>query len=311
MAEMLPMTTDRSFKGHATVFAANAIWGLYAPIGKSVLAEFSAFSLNTFRIVGAALAFWLFSLFLPQEHVDPKDMLRLFFAALFCVVFNQGFSVLGLSLTSPIEASIMATATPIITMIVAAIYLREPITNKKVLGIFIGAIGALILIFGHRTSGITGSNNFLGNIFCLISQLSFAIYLTVFKDLIGKYSAITISKWMFIYASICFIPFSYHDIVSIDFASVSPEMFIKIGYIVFGATFLAYIFIMTGQRLLRPTIVSMYSYVQPIVATLFAVALGMDTFGWQNGLAVALVFIGVYFVTMSKSKAELEREGKI
>jgi drug/metabolite transporter (DMT)-like permease len=302
------MSNDKSLKGHAAVLVANILWGAYAPICKAVLAEFSAFSVIAFRALGAATAFWLLSLFLPQEHVNPKDMLRLFFASLFGVVFNQSTSVIGLSLTSPIDASIVATVTPITTMIVAALYLHEPITNKKVLGIFIGGMGALALILDNPHSTGGGSNHLLGNVFCLISQLSFAVYLTVFKDLVGRYSPITINKWLFIYAAICFIPFSYRDIATVNFTSISPEMWVRIGYVVLGATFLAFICTMIGQRLLRPTVVSMYNYIQPIVAATIAVAWGMDTFGWQKGIAVALVFLGVYFVTKSKSKAQLEKE---
>lgn len=302
------MSTDKNLKGHAAIFAANVLWGLNAPIGKEVLGQFSALSVTTFRMVGAAAAFWLFSLFMPKEHVAPKDLLRLFFAALFGVVFNQGMFVFGLSLTSPIDASIVTTTTPIITMIVAAIYLKEPVTNKKVIGIFIGAMGALTLILSNPPSGASGSNNLLGDLLCIIAQISFSIYLTVFKDLIGKYSPVTLSKWLFIYASICFIPFSFRDVTAIDFAAIPTDMILRILYVVLAATFLSYIFMMTGQKLLRPTVVSMYNYVQPIVASIAAVALGLDTFGWQKGVAIGLVFLGVYFVTQSKSKAQMEAE---
>lgn len=302
------MTNDKSLKGHACVLAASILWGLNAPIGKTVLNEFSALSVTSFRFIGAAIAFWIFSLFLPQEHVSPKDMLRLFFAALVGIVFNQGMFMFGLSFTAPIEASIITTTAPIITMIVAAIYLREPITNKKVIGIFVGAIGALILILSNSSSSGSGSNHILGDILCMVAQLSFAIYLTVFKDLIHKYSPVTISKWMFVYASICFIPFSFHDITMIDFAAIPTEMIFRILYVVLGATFLAYIFMMTGQKLLRPTVVSMYNYVQPIVASIAAVLLGLDSFGIIKALAIGLVFLGVYIVTQSKSKAQLLAE---
>lgn len=189
------MANDKSLKGHAAVFAANVLWGLNSPIGKSVLNEFSALSVTTFRFVGAAAAFWLFSLFLPKEHVTPKDMLRLFFAALFGIVCNQGMFMFGLSLTAPIEASIITTTAPIITMVVAALYLKEPVTNKKVAGIFVGAIGALTLILSNNTISSGSSSHILGDLLCLLAQLSFAVYLTVFKDLIGKYSPVTISKW--------------------------------------------------------------------------------------------------------------------
>ncbi|WP_321333127.1 DMT family transporter [uncultured Bacteroides sp.] len=304
------MVNNKILKGHAAVFAANVMWGFNAPIGKAVLAEFSPLSVTTFRMVGAALCFWILSLFCPKEDVENKDLLKLFFAALFGVVFNQGSFIFGLSLTSPIDASIVTTTTPIITMIVAAIYLKEPVTNKKVLGIFIGALGALTLIFSSQLASDGHSGNILGDLFCLIAQLSFAIYLTVFRDLIIKYSAVTISKWLFIYASICFIPFSYHDVSSIDFTTIPLTMILQISYVVLCATFLAYIFTTLAQQILRPTVISMYNYVQPIVASIVTVAIGMDTFGWKKGIAISLVFLGVYIVTQSKSKAQLETERK-
>lgn len=308
MAHHTVIANDKSLKGHAAVFAANVMWGLNAPIGKSVLNEFSAFSVTTFRMVGAAAAFWALSFFMPKEHVESKDLLRLFFAALFGVVLNQGMFISGLSLTSPIDAAIVTTTMPIITMVVAAIYLKEPVTNKKVLGIFIGAMGALMLILSSQNAG--GGRHILGDVLCMLAQLSFAIYLTVFKDLITKYSPVTINKWLFIYASICFIPLSYRDISGIDFMAIPLDMVLQIGYVVFVATFLSYLCMMVGQQLMRPTIVSMYNYVQPIVASIVAVALGMDTFGIKKGIAIGLVFIGVYVVTQSKSKAQLDAEGK-
>lgn len=304
------MSNDKSLKGHAAILTANVLWGLNSPIGKSVLNEYSALSVTTFRMVGAAAAFWLLSAFLPKERVEPKDMVRLFFAALCGVVLNQGMFMFGLSLTSPINASIVTTTSPIITMIVAALYLKEPVTHKKVLGIFIGAMGALTLILSNPNSGGGGSMHILGDILCLVAQFCFAIYLTVFKDLIQKYSPVTISKWLFVYASMCFIPFSYRDVTAIDFTAIPTEMLLRIGYVVLIATFITYLCMMIGQRALRPTVVSMYNYVQPIVASIAAVWMGMDTFGIVKGIAIGLVFLGVYIVTQSKSKAQLEAERK-
>ena len=144
------MEIDKNLKGHALAFTANVMCGLMSPIGKSALAEFSALSVTTFRMVGAAAAFWILSAFCKQDQVGHRDMVKIFFASLFALVFNQGIFIFGLSLTSPIDASIVTTTSPIITMIVAAIYLKEPVTNKKVLGIFIGAMGALILILSSH-----------------------------------------------------------------------------------------------------------------------------------------------------------------
>lgn len=300
---------SKSLQGHLFALAANVMWGLMSPIGKSALQEFSALSVTTFRMVGAAAAFWILSIFCRQEHVGHRDMLKIFFASLFALVFNQGIFIFGLSMTSPIDASIVTTTLPIVTMIVAAIYLKEPITNKKVLGIFVGAMGALILIMSSQAVS-SGGGSLVGDLLCLVAQISFSIYLTVFKGLSRRYSAVTINKWMFVYASMCYIPFSYYDISTIHWVSISPVAIIQVFYVVLGGSFLAYLCIMTAQKLLRPTVVSMYNYMQPIVATVVAIFMGIGSFGWQKGIAIALVFLGVYIVTQSKSKADFEKAGK-
>lgn len=300
---------NKNMQGHAFALTANILWGLMAPIGKSALAEFSPLSVTTFRMVGAAACFWLLSLFCKREQVDHRDMLKIFFAALFALVFNQGVYIFGLSLTSPIDASIVTTTLPIVTMIVAAVYLKEPVTNKKVLGIFVGAMGALILILSSQ-SAANGGGSIIGDLLCLVAQISFSIYLTVFKGLSQKYSPVTLNKWMFIYASLCYIPFSYNDVAAIQWSGISTSALLQVGYVVIGGSFLAYICIMTAQRLLRPTVVSMYNYMQPIVASTAALIMGIGAFGWEKGVAIALVFLGVYIVTQSKSRQDFEKEGK-
>ena len=288
---------DKNIQGHLFALTANILWGLMAPIGKSALAEFSALSVTTFRMVGAAACFWLLSLFCKREQVDHRDMLKIFFAALFALVFNQGVYIFGLSMTSPIDASIVT------------IYLKEPVTNKKVLGIFVGAMGAFILIMSSQTTG-AGNGSLIGDLLCLLAQISFSIYLTVFKGLSQKYSPITLNKWMFVYASMCYIPFSYHDVAAIQWSEISTAALLQAGYVVVGGSFLAYIFIMSAQRLLRPTVVSMYNYMQPIVASTVAIILGLGVFNLEKGIAIALVFLGVYIVTQSKSRKDFEKEGQ-
>jgi drug/metabolite transporter (DMT)-like permease len=299
---------NKNIPGHLMALSANIFWGLMSPIGKSALAEFSALSVVTFRMVGAAACFWILSLFCKKEHVNHRDMLRLFFASIFALVCNQGVFIFGLSLTSPIDASIVTTTLPIVTMIVAAIFLKEPVTGTKVIGIFLGAVGALILIMSSGSA--TGGGNLLGDIFCLMAQISFSIYLTVFKSLSQRYSPITLNKWMFVYASMCYIPLSYGDFTSIEWGSISTAAYWQVAYVVIGGTFVAYICLMGAQQRLRPTVVSMYNYMQPIMASVVAIVLGMGSFNVQKVVAVILVFTGVYIVTQSKSRRDMLREGK-
>jgi drug/metabolite transporter (DMT)-like permease len=217
--------------------------------------------------------------------------------------------IVGLSMTSPIDASVITTLAPIITMILAAIFLREPITWKKVTGVFIGATGVLLLIFHGNTLplGLIGVE---GNLLCILSCTSFALYLTLFKKLIIRYRVVTLMKWMFLFAVICSTPFCWQDVIRIDYSGLSGPIYLRIAYVVVMATFFSYLLIPVGQKFLRPTVVSMYNYLQPLVSSLVAVALGMDVFGWTKGGATLLILLGVYVVTQSKSRAQMEKERK-
>ena len=290
---------------------ANMMWGLMSPISKMVLITsiITPFIIVEIRIIGAAILFWIASIFTKREHVSPPDLLKLFFAAMLGVLFNQGLFTIGLGMTSPVDASIITTSTPILTMIIAAIYLKEPITSKKVSGIFLGASGALLLIVSNQNiGGTTHNSNIWGDTVCLVAELSFALYLVLFKQLISRYSPITLMKWMFTYATIVILPFTYKDLAILPWAEIPATTWFETAFVVFVATYLAYIMMMTGQKLLRPTIVSMYNYVQPIVACIVSVATGLGVFGWSQGAAVLLVFGGVWLVTQSKSRADLKTE---
>ena len=299
-----------SAKGHASMFTANFLWGCLSPVSKALLAIGLVLpvALTTFRMVGAAIVFWIASFFMKKEHVNHRDLGLLFFASLLGVTFNQGSFIFGLAYTSPIDASIVTTTAPIITMIISAIYLKEPVTGKKVLGIFMGALGALILVISSNMGDVSaaGKNKIWGDLLCLFAQICFSCYIVFFKDLVGRYSPVTIMKWMFTYASICFIPFSFSDVSAINYEVLPKEAYYEIAYIVLLGTFVPYFLIPVGQKILRPTVASMYNYVQPIVAALLAIMWGMDTFGWSKAIAVFLIFSGVYVVTQSRTKQQVE-----
>ena len=301
-------------KGHSAMFTANFLWGIMSPISKSIFLTgfISAFSLTNMRMVGAAVFFWIASLFMPRESVTKRDLLLLFVASLFGITLNQGFFVVGISYTTPIDASVVASLTPIITMILAAFIQKEPMTGKKVIGVFMGLSGALMLILNGASarggSGALSSDRVMGDLFCLIAEISFAIYYVAFKDLINRYKPVTLMKWMFLFASICCLPIGGVDVMHIPFEKLGSTVYLDLFFVIFGATFLSYMLVSVGQKRLRPTVVSMYNYIQPIVASLLAVWWGMDSFDMMKGFAILLVFLGVYVVTTSKSRAQLEAE---
>lgn len=299
-----------SVKGHLSMTGANIMWGLMAPISKIVLsgAVITPLLLTNFRIIGAAAAFWIASFFTKKEQVSPSDLLHLFFASLLGIVFNQGSFLFGVSLTSPIDASIITTSTPILTMILSALYLHEPITGKKISGVFLGASGALLLIVnGAQDSGHTQSNIW-GNLLCLTAQLSYSLYFVFYKGLITRYSPFTLMKWMFTYATLCAIPFSYSHLRNLNYSGLDIETIGGILFVVFGGTFISYMLVPIGQRILRPTVATMYNYVQPIVAGGVAIYWGLDHFNLLKLFAIVLIFSGVFLVTQSKSRAQMETE---
>lgn len=288
------------------MFAANIAWGLMAPLSKMVMNNpaVNSWTLVSFRLIGAAIAFWFFSLFTKREKVTFGDLKLMAAAALLGIILNQGVFVLGVSLTSPVNASIVTTTLPIVTMILAAIYLKEPVTWLKFGGILVGASGAVLLILsstsiGHATDQRT---SLYGIGLCFLAQASYATYFVLFKKMISRYSGFTLMKWMFLFAALVYLPFNFQHLVSINYSSLPSNIVADIAFIVFGGTFFSYLMIPVGQKNLRPTVAAMYNNLQPIVASIAAVYWNLDTFGWQKGVAILLVFAGVYLVTQSRAR---------
>lgn len=297
------MTTNQ-LRAHLAMLGANVLWGGMAPMVKIVMASglVTSLMLTNFRMAGAAVLFWCTSLFTPHEHVPAADLLRLAGAAMLGIVFNQGCYVFGVGLTSPGEASVITTTMPMWVMLLAAVLLHEPITLKKAGGIVLGAAGALILVFSSASAVTSSASNpALGDVLVLTAQLSYALYLTFYRNFIRKYSVVTLMKWMFLFASLAVVPLSLPQWLATDWSSFTLAEAGGVAYIVIGATFLSYICVMIGQKSLRPTLVGMYNYVQPVVACAIGIMLGLDTFTAIKILAVALIFSGVYLVNISKA----------
>lgn len=291
--------------GHTAMLVSSVLFGINFTTTKSIVnINISAVGLNEMRFIAGGIVFWLLSLAKP-EPVSLKDKLLLLLGAVFGLLINQISFIQGLALTSPLDSSIIVTFLPIITLILAAIFLKEPASWLKILGVLVGASGAVLLIFASEIDQ-SGTSSLKGNLLCLLSGLSFAIYLILTRSISHRYSPITIMKWMFLYALIIFTPFSYKDIVSTDYASFTPSSWISMLYVMIGATVLPYLLMPYAQSRLRPTTLAMYNYVQPIMVALLAAITGQDTYTATKAFAAILVFVGVFIVTKSKSRADIE-----
>lgn len=291
------------------MFGACAGWGLMSPVGKdAMLHGFDGITMVSFRVAGACLLFWIASLFAPKEQVPWRDRLMFIGAALTGLLFNQCCFTIGLSITSPINASIVTTSMPIFAMLLAALILREPITGKKALGVLMGCSGALILILSSAAHADARVGDIRGDLLCLFAQFSFALYLSLFNPLIKRYNVFTVNKYMFSWATLMLLPLSSYHVYGVISQPIPLLTWIEVGYVVVCGTFFCYILTMIGQRTLRPTVVSVYNYVQPIVAVAASLIMGISTMKLTHVLAVVLVFSGVWLVVKSKSRKDVEEE---
>ena len=306
------MDNKRPLIAHLCLFCSGAFWGLMAPIGKdAMLHGIDGIDLVSFRVLGGAVLFWLTSFFTAKEHVPLRDVVKFAFAGLFALVFNQCSYTIGLGMTSPSNSSIMTTSMPIFAMILSFLILKEPITWKKVLGVLMGCSGAVIIILTSAHADNAKVGNIWGDLLCITAQLSFALYLSLFKNLLSRYSLFTINKWMFTWATLSIWPFTLGHVASIDFVHVPMSTWWESAYVIFFGTYLGYICMMIGQKTLRPTVISVYNYVQPLVSVSVSVMVGLAAFGFTQAVAAILIFSGVWLVVKSKSKRDMamEKEG--
>jgi drug/metabolite transporter (DMT)-like permease len=297
---------NQSIIGHIVCFIAYAIFGFNIIVCKDLTSGglISPLTIFCMRSLGAGALFWFISLFLPKEKVEKKDYIKIFAASMLGFFVCQITFLVGLPYITPMDCSILTALSPIYTMGIAAIALKEPITFKKVGGVVLSFIGIIYLILSKTSLGGAAETTTFGIIMLILNSLSFSMYLGIFKPLIGKYSVVTFMKWIFLFASAVSLPFSAGELVTLEWSSIPNIQLAELAYLIICATFITYFLIPVGQKRIRPTLVSMYSYVQPIIAITVSICIGMDTLTWQKSLATIMVFSGVIIVSYSKSKVE-------
>ena len=287
---------------HISLLAANIIYGLNFSIAKAVMPDhIKPFALVSLRSISAAALFWLTSLFMPKEPVKKKDLLYLFGCSFFGVVINQNLFLLGLDMTTPVNSSIILSTNPIFAFVFAALILREKISFMKGTGLAIGLSGVLLLILQNGMPDLA-SSTFLGDIYSMVNTVSWAFYTVIIKRMLEKYHPVTVMKWTFLFGMFTNIPVGYHQWSTMDWSSIPLTAWLQIGFVIVGATYLGYLFIIFGLRRLSPTIVSTYTYTQPIIAAYLATIMGQDHIDLVMIISALLIFAGVFVVSFQKKE---------
>lgn len=282
-------------------FTASTIYGVSFTIAKDVMPLYiQPHGFIVLRVSGAMLLFWLISLSIPKEKIIYNDFIRIFFMGFFGVALNMLTFFTGLSLTTPINGAVIMTTTPIIVLLFSFIILRDKITSRKIFGILIGMIGAIALITYGPKAEFNAPNIKWGNFLVFVNAASYGLYLIVAKPLLKKYHPFHLIKWMYLMGFVMVLPFGLFDVLQADWGTMPTMALSKIGFIVFFTTFLTYLFNIVALKHLKATTLSVFLYLQPLVATVYAIFVGSDTITAIKLVAASFIFLGVYLVSFRK-----------
>ncbi|MBQ4224118.1 MAG: EamA family transporter [Prevotella sp.] len=287
-------------KGHLAILLANVIFGLGVPVTKALLSGWvTPMGYMASRCVFAAIIFWVVAAFMPKEKVKPSDLLVLLAGGLLGFVISQTLTAESLKLTTPVYFSFVAALTPIATMLLAVIFLKERVTGLKLFGVALGIAGALLMVYKSWSSG-TGSDDLMGILLAVLSVLTWAGYLIITRKVSAKYTAVTQMKYFFLISAIVILPIALMEPQQkLYSAEWGWSGVLEMAFIVLFATGLGYFLIPYAMKTLHATTVSIYTNIQPVVASMVAIAVQQDVFTWDKPLAGLLVLVGAYLVTIS------------
>ncbi len=281
--------------------AAGVIYGINHTIAKGLMPQvIEPYGFILLRVIGACAAFWVLSLLGPKERVRRKDCGRLLLCAFFGMALNMTAFFKGLSLSTPINSSVVITLVPVILLVLGRVFLKEVIVLRKTLGIFIGLSGAIGLILLDVPKQLNAPNIPLGNFFFVLNALSYSIYLIIVKPLTAKYHVLTLMRYFFTIAVVINLPLGYREFIQVSWLSLSPMIIAQLVFVVLGTTVLTYLFNIYALKHLSPSTIGAFIYLQPVVATVVALWVGADQLTPLRCVTALMIFTGVYLSSQKR-----------
>jgi len=265
-------------------------------VGKIALRALPSVALVAFRVAGAALAFILIGAIRGRVgRIQKRDWPLLVVSSLLGVVLNQWLFVKGLSLTTVINATLLGTTIPIFTLLVSIALRTDRASLRRILGILLSA-GGVVYLIGPGSVEFSSATR-LGDLLIVTNSLCYGTYIAISKDLMTRYSALTVISWIFIVGSIATVPVAAINISHVPLANVSATVWVAIAYIVVVPTVGAYYLNAWALGRVPPSTVAVYIYLQPLIAFSLAPLLLGEKLNWRTIVAAALIFAGVLVVT--------------
>ncbi|CAA0149621.1 DMT family transporter [Tenacibaculum maritimum] len=277
---------------------ATIIYGVTFTVAKEVMPLYiKPFGFILLRVLGATIVFWLLGLFVKGQSIEKGDYKRIIMASFFGIGLNMLSFFKGLSYTTPISASVMMVMSPILVLIFASIILKEKLIPRKIAGVAIGLIGAIVLIVYGNSSSVNAKNMVFGNFLVFINAASYAMYLVIVKELVSKYNPIVFVKWLYLFGLLFVVPFGFLELMEVSWSTMPMSIYAKVGFVVLFTTCVTYLFNLFALSKLKPTTVSVFIYLQPVIASIYALLVGSDSLNAIKISATLLIFLGVYLVT--------------
>ncbi|MTI20648.1 DMT family transporter [Fulvivirga sp. RKSG066] len=293
---MIDLIVPTKLKIHSILLFVTFIYGANYTVAKIAMpAYLEPFGFILLRVTCGTLLFWIFSYFTGTEKVHKRDLGLLFLCGIFGVATNQMLFFSGLNLTTPINASVIMTTSPIAVMITAYFLGKEKITWLKIVGVLVGALGAFLLITKDGASLNKGT--FLGDLLVLINGASYAVYLVIVKPLMARYKATTVIKWVFFFGWLIIIPFGTNQFLDVQWATIPMYVWLSIVFVIVMATFLVYLLNVWSLKFVNSSVVGIYMYLQPVFATIVAISVRHDPLDFTTIAYSLIIMTGVYLVS--------------
>jgi drug/metabolite transporter (DMT)-like permease len=285
-----------NFRSHLALFGTSLIFGANYWIAKGLMPFYlTPAQIIFWRILITSLLFWIASLFFRYEKVSGRDLMTIATCALLGVAVNQYLFFMGLRLSNPVEVSILHTTNPILVLFFAVLMVQETVTVKKILGMLIGAIGALSIVLSGKQLVYTW-DTLTGNLFILMNIFSYSLYLVLIKPVMAKYKPLTVMKWAFLFGLVLVTPLTLETALRVPFQEFPVKIWAAFIYVVIGSTFLGYLLVTFALQKLNASVVGFYSYVQPLVAAVIGIIVFHEHLSMIKIIAAILIFSGVYLV---------------
>ena len=287
---------------HGALLLVNLIYGANFTIAKQVMPKYIApYAFIILRVSTALFIYGIIHTLFFKSVIDWKaDWKRFACCGFFGIAFNQLMFFKGLSLTTPINGSLLMIITPIFVILISSILHSETLRWNKIVGTMIGAVGAFFLIGGKEIN--FNSTSALGDFCIILNAVSYAIYLVIAKPLMSKYNPFTVITYVFLMGYIWVVFVGWNQLGQVQWAEIPPHYYWHIAFILILATALVYYLNLLAMKETTSTVVGNYIYTQPLFAVIIALFAKNDFLDLIKICSGLLIILGVYLTSMSTKK---------